>query len=480
MRVLHTTAFPPRGGSAQVVRYLTTALIARGEDVLVVSGSLGGEYTMGNASAFYEGVPLFEVDHTEASEGHLGGIDPMSRQFASPLSPSYEDRPGAADRAFYRVGAAGLEHLTRSWCDVLAVTTESLGPDVLHLHHLHHVHLAAMELSALRRIPKLAHLHGTELKMLKRMRELKDDPTLHVAVWDSALARAAAGMDHFVVISDAVASEAHDLLGARHDQITVIPNGVDTALFRHRQYSADEKIRRLRRLLIEAPRGWDESGIEGSIRYTEADLGNFMDRSGTLKPLLIYAGRFLAFKRVDLLLAAVSDLVRTGEMGQDFNLLICGGAPGEWEGEHPYTLAKRLSLTNVFFCGWLGHDELAQALNLADVFVAPSSNEPFGQVYLEAMATSLPVVATRSGGPESFVVDGGRDANGWLCAPDDVESLAGALNAALADAGERARRGANGRALARDTYAWGKVAGQFVELYEQLRRASAAPSALPD
>ena len=195
-----------------------------------------------------------------------------------------------------------------------------------------------------------------------------------------------------------------------------------------------------------------------------------MEQNGTLKPLLIYAGRFLAFKRVDLLLEAVSELVRSNDTGQQFNLLICGGAPGEWEGEHPYTQTKRLALTNVFFCGWLGHDELAQTLNLADAFVAPSSHEPFGQVYLEAMATALPVIATRSGGPLSFVVDAGSDANGWLCDPDDPDSLVGALKAALADAGERARRGANGRALALRKYSWEKVADQFIDLYERLQR----------
>jgi glycosyltransferase involved in cell wall biosynthesis len=394
----------------------------------------------------------------------------MSRRFAQPLSPSYEDRVGVPDRAFFRVERAGLDHLVESWREVLATTMELFEPDVLHLHHLHHVHLAAMELLPLRRTPKLAHLHGTELKMLKHMAELKDDPSLHVALWDGALRRAALGMDLLVVNSDAVASEAHELLGATRERITVIPNGVDTELFRPSRYSTNEKLRRLRRLLIEAPRGWDESGIEGSIRYTETDLSNLADESGELKPLLIYTGRFLAFKRLDLLLDAVSDLTRSARKDTQFNLLICGGAPGEWQGEHPCAQTKRLALTNVYFCGWLGHGELAQALNLADVFVAPSSHEPFGQVYLEAMATALPVIATRSGGPQSFVEDNGSAANGWLCEPDDKNSLVHALNAALADTGERTRRGANGHALAHREYSWAKIAGQFMALYERLQR----------
>ena len=119
-----------------------------------------------------------------------------------------------------------------------------------------------------------------------------------------------------------------------------------------------------------------------------------------------------------------------------FNLLVWGGVPGEWEGEHPHTVARSLDLPNVFFCGWLPHDILSEGLNLAGVLVAPSFNEPFGQVYLEAMATEMPVIATRSGGPLDFVVDGGPLANGWFCEVDDVDSLAGALHQALTDEGE--------------------------------------------
>ena len=471
MRVLHAIAFAPRGGSAQVVRYLTKALIARGAHALVASGSLG------DTSAFYEGVPRFEVDYAEACDGYLHGIDPMSRQFTYPLSPSYEDRGGVPDRAFYRVGRAGLDHLVKSWRDVLAATMESFEPDVLHLHHLHHVHLAAMELLPLRLTPKLAHLHGTELKMLKQMGELKDDPSLHVALWDDVLRRAARGVDHLVVNSDAVASEAHELLRAPHERLSVIPNGVDTELFRPQHCSTNEKLRRLRRLLVEAPHGWDESGVEGSIRYTEADLRKLVGRHGELKPLIIYAGRFLAFKRVDLLLEAVAAVNRSSAGGAASNVLICGGAPGEWEGEHPYTQMNRLGLTNIFFCGWLEHEELAQALNLADVFVAPSSHEPFGQVYLEAMASGVPVIATRSGGPQSFVVDEGNAANGWLCPPDDRDALARVLSAALDNADERARRGANGLGLVRRKYSWTEVAGQFLELYERLQQGETRRSA---
>ena len=112
---------------------------------------------------------------------------------------------------------------------------------------------------------------------------------------------------------------------------------------------------------------------------------------------------------------------------------------------------------------------MAQALNLADVFVAPSSHEPFGQVYLEAMATAVPVVATKSGGPLGFVVDEGSEANGWLSEVDDKDSLVRVLGAALSDPAECRRRGGNADELVRRRYSWSNVARQFESLYERLR-----------
>ena len=155
----------------------------------------------------------------------------MSDQFAAPLAPSYEDKPGVPDRVFYRVGRGEMRHLVESWRSVLAKVTDDIRPHVAHLHHLNHLHLAAVSLATMTRTPKLAHLHGTELKMLEEMKTLSD-PDGRVINWDEHLRAVAARMDHFIAVSPDNVVRAKQLLGLDDEAVSLLPSGVDTSLFR--------------------------------------------------------------------------------------------------------------------------------------------------------------------------------------------------------------------------------------------------------
>src|SRR5436305_1962509 len=104
-RVLMALLFFPRGGSAQVARYMTRALPDAGWDVTLVTGSLGEEGEQSNARTFFEGVAdLRPVDYTEARDAD----DPLRAD--PPFHPSYEDREDVPDRVFGRVDDETYAH----------------------------------------------------------------------------------------------------------------------------------------------------------------------------------------------------------------------------------------------------------------------------------------------------------------------------------------------------------------------------------
>jgi len=473
MKILMSLIFYPRGGSAQVARYLSRALIELGHEVHLITGTLRDGDPQHDANVFFDGIPLTLVDYTDAWRGFEQGQDPLSDKWEAPFHPSYEDKPGVPDRVFYKLTDVEYRAFLRCWTGVFEDVRERFQPDLLHLHHLTYAHVAAAQLFP--SVPKLTQLHGTEIKMLERLDELSNEsgsPKELDQTGRGILTDAIDTTDHFVAISPDIRERAIARLAIDENHITTIPNGVDTSLFQPLDWSSDEKWSFLQKILVEEPQGWDESGVPGSVRYDQSDTERLKDPSGGLKPLAIFVGRFLDFKRVPLLLRAVSQVNQSFDSSDHppFNLLVWGGMPGEWEGEHPHTIARSLDLPNVFFCGWLPHDVLSQGLNLADVLVAPSYNEPFGQVYIEAMATGVPVIATRSGGPLDFVVETGSDANGWFCDVDDLDSLAETLHQALTNETERKRRGANSMALIRAEYDWAEIARRYTEVYKQVNR----------
>ena len=492
--------FYPRGGSAQVARYLAAALDRKDWPVRLFTGSFGEPGAVTNAATFFAGVDVAPADFTPALEAFDRGDDPMAAEI--PLHPSFEDRAGAPDRLFASLDDREAERQVAAWQRLLAEGGAAQAA-IAHLHHLTPQHDALARVAP--SLPVVAHLHGTELKMLdgiRRRRELAarlgTDLTGMAAgagseqveawlteaerelfqgtrwkawrygeAWEARLQANARRANQLIAISHHDRDEAIRLLGVDASRVEVIPNGVELERFDRDGPSLGERLARWRAWLVDDPRGWDASGVAGSIRYKEDDLAVFVDpKTGEANPVLLYVGRFLAFKRVPLLVRAYQRARSSFE--RPAPLVIWGGYPGEWEGEHPVEVARSGGTEGIFFSGWRGHDELPLGLNAADVLVAPSVGEPFGQVYLEAMACGLPVIATATGGPLSFVNTSPGHPNGWLVAPDDEVALAATLIEVANDPRERRRRGEAAYAQIRGRYAWDTTASWIVSLYERV------------
>ena len=128
--------------------------------------------------------------------------------------------------------------------------------------------------------------------------------------------------------------------------------------------------------------------------------------------MLLYVGRFTEVKRLPLLIEAFA--AARPRFAGPAALVLLGGYPGEWEGEHPIETIERLGLEDVFLAGWHSHAELPDFLNAADLLVHASVNEQFGQVLVEAMACELPVIAVDRGGPAAIVDDPATPAGSFL------------------------------------------------------------------
>ena len=148
--------FYPRGGSAQVIRYLAAALARQGWDAGIVCGSLGEAGDRRHAQTFFAGLDVSAVDYRPAIAAWQAGRDPIADPV--PMHPSYEDRPGVPDRVFAAVAPELADHLAAAWESPLAAVA-ARAPEVLHLHHLTPIHEAALRLMP--QVPLVTQLHGT-------------------------------------------------------------------------------------------------------------------------------------------------------------------------------------------------------------------------------------------------------------------------------------------------------------------------------
>ena len=438
--------FFPRGGSSHVAQNLAAALPAAGWRPTVLSGSLSLPGRPGDARAFYHGLDVHTVDFTPALEA------PDPQRADPPFQPSYEDRAGAPDVVFARLDDDAYELQVRAWARALEEAGAAVA-DVLHLHHLTPLYEAAARVAS--GVPLVGHLHGTELLMLEAIEE-GGAQWPYGAEWEARMRAWAARCRRLIVLSDNQVHRAERLLGIDGERCVRVSNGFDPELFHPREV---DRAAHWRRHLVDEPQGWRPGEEAGSVGYDAADLEVFVTG-----PVLLYVGRFTAVKRVGLLIEAYAHARTTFEHRAP--LVLVGGYPGEWEGEHPAETIARTGAEDVYLAGWHGHDELPGFLNASDVVVLPSVREQFGQVLVEGMACRLPAIAVDAHGPGEIVSDG---ETGWLVEPDDADGLAAALVDAVNRPGERRRRGDNARRVALERYSWPALAEEVAAVYERVR-----------
>ena len=190
---------------------------------------------------------------------------------------------------------------------------------------------------------------------------------------------------------------------------------------------------------------------------------------------VVFVGRITQQKGLPYLLKAA------GQLPADVQLVLCAGAPDTPQIQAEVTaLVEELNATrgNVIWVEkHLSRPELIAVLSSATVFACPSIYEPLGIVNLEAMACSIPVVATATGGIPEVVAHGEtgllveieqvQDGSGTpLDEAKFVGDFAAALNEMLANP-KLDNFGKAGRARVEQHFSWDSIAEQTLRVYRE-------------
>jgi len=217
---------------------------------------------------------------------------------------------------------------------------------------------------------------------------------------------------HFVVANSSAAANQLRLEGVATARIRVIANGVDCD-----RYSPAPRNRPIRRIVT---------------------VANLREEKG--HDTLIVAASMLAERHPDVDISFIGD------------------------GPLRATLVRQVNLRGlrrrVHFLG--ERDDIPAQLAAADLFVLPSRTEASPNALIEAMASGLPVVASRVGGIPELIESGG---NGVLVTADDPGALAAAIGNVIDHPSFAASLGRAARTTAERRFAFSSMIGAFEQLY---------------
>jgi rhamnosyl/mannosyltransferase len=179
---------------------------------------------------------------------------------------------------------------------------------------------------------------------------------------------------------------------------------------------------------------------------------------GAKRPFVLFAGRHVAYKGVDVLLRALEQI--------EADAVIVGDGPkrGDWE-----RLAWQLKVNHrVSFLGEVSGRQLRDLMHACAVLVLPSVTraEAFGYVQLEAMACGKPVISTDVPSGVSWVNQ--HDRTGFVVAAGDVPALATAIDRLMTDASLRTRMGEAARQRVEREFSLTRLRDGLRNLYDEM------------
>jgi sugar transferase (PEP-CTERM/EpsH1 system associated) len=291
-----------------------------------------------------------------------------------------------------------------------------IRPDIVHTRNISTIDMLAV--ARLAGIRRLVHSeHGRDFI------EMSGDHRKYNLL--RRLSRLFAG--RYITVSRELAAWLSDTTGVSPERITAIHNGVDTERFKP----------------AARPPGFLPDGFANDDAIVIGTIG----RMAPIKDQMNLAQAFVRL------------LTTAPEFADRVRLVLVG------DGETRTDIEAFLEASNARALCWLpGYRDDADSLyQLLDIFALPSRREGISNTILEAMASGLPVVATRVGGNPEIVADG---VNGTLVPPEDPQALADALLAYLQDPTLLRRHGQAGRERALRDFSMAAMVEGYGRVYD--------------
>lgn len=318
----------------------------------------------------------------------------------------------------------------------------TINADLVHCHTWY-THLGGILAKLMYNIPLVLTVHS--LEPLRPWKREQLGGGYHYSLWIEKTALEMA--DAVIAVSEETKKDIMSLFDLPEEKIEVIHNGIDL----------------------------DE--------YTPQKNAAVLQRYGVNleHPYILFVGRITRQKGIIHLLRAIDHL------DAHFQIVLCADAPdtpeiaSEIETAIKEVQAKREGI--VWVRGMLPQKEMQAFYSGASLFVCPSIYEPFGITNLEAMACSLPVVASAVGGIKEVVVN---DVTGYLVPLEQQphspfepldpklfsQQLAERINQLMSDPALRHKMGLAGRARVEKYFSWKSIAEKTAGLYNKLVRDS--------
>jgi glycosyltransferase involved in cell wall biosynthesis len=196
------------------------------------------------------------------------------------------------------------------------------------------------------------------------------------------------------------------------------------------------------------------------LMRNRATISNLISEELRNRQIVLYVGRLLAMKGVDIFIEAIPEILNRVEKNEP--LFVFAG-PGDRV--RYIRKVKQMGIESYcLFTGPLSRKDVIHLISIAEAVVVPSFIENTPYVILESMACEVPVIATKVGGIPEIIED---KYNGLLVEPGSSMALANAVAILLGDRQLRNSLGKRAKEMIKRKFSWEANLPKYIEAYSE-------------